>query len=77
MVASVREILDLGEGGRVTSNEIFTPGPDGRAVPTLAPRCLPDLVAAGLDPGLLHRQQGWWDQQPDPVGNKEGLRWVG
>ena len=33
VVASVREVLELGEGGRITSNEIFAPGPDGRARP--------------------------------------------
>jgi pilus assembly protein CpaF len=84
VVASVREILELGEGGRITSNEIFTPGLDGRAHPALTPRCLPDLVAAGFDPALLHRTTGWWDHQPPPAAETaksssagEGLRWVG
>jgi pilus assembly protein CpaF len=78
VVASVREILELGEGGRVTSNEIFSPGPDGRARPAVDPRCLPDLTAAGFDPGLLHRPGGWWDTQPElPGAERVGLRWVG
>ena len=83
VVASVREVLELGEGGRITSNEIFSPGPDGRACPAVTPRCLPDLIAAGLDPSLLHRPTGWWDT-PSSLSNdglaasdELGLRWVG
>jgi Flp pilus assembly CpaF family ATPase len=78
VVASVREICELGEGGRVTSNEIFTPGPDGRARLAVDPRCLPELVAAGLDPKLLHRPGGWWNPPTQGPAHAElGLRWVG
>jgi pilus assembly protein CpaF len=79
VVASVREVLELGEGGRITSNEIFARGPDGRARPTVSPRCLPDLIAAGFDASLLHRTTGWWDSQADSSAAAEGLglRWVG
>jgi pilus assembly protein CpaF len=79
VVASVREVLELGEGGRVTSNEIFSPGRDGRARLAVTPRCLPDLIAAGFDATLLHRTTGWWDAPSAPLAAPEemGLRWVG
>jgi pilus assembly protein CpaF len=61
-VASVREVVDA-EGPMVVSNEVFRPGPDGRAVPGAPMRndTLDQLVAAGFDPGLLERPQGWWE----------------
>ena len=61
-VASVREVVDA-EGPMVTSNEIFRPGPDGRAVPGAPMRndTLDQLAAVGFDPGLLERPQGWWE----------------
>jgi Flp pilus assembly CpaF family ATPase len=61
-VASVREVVDA-EGPMVVSNEIFRPGPDGRAVPGVPMRndTLDQLAAAGFDPGLLDRPQGWWE----------------
>ena len=61
-VASVREVVDA-EGPMVVSNEIFRPGPDGRAVPGAPMRndTLDQLAAAGFDPGLLDRPQGWWE----------------
>ncbi len=61
-VASVREVIDA-EGPMVTSNEIFRPGPDGRAVPGAPMRndTLDQLAAVGFDPGLLERPQGWWE----------------
>jgi Flp pilus assembly CpaF family ATPase len=61
-VASVREVIDA-EGPMITSNEIFRPGPAGRAVPGAPIRndTLDQLVAAGFDPGLLDRPQGWWE----------------
>ncbi len=61
-VASVREVVDA-EGPMVVSNEIFRPGPDGRAVPGAPLRndTLDQLVAVGFDPGLLDRSQGWWE----------------
>ena len=61
-VASVREVVDA-EGPMVVSNEIFRPGPDGRAVPgaPLRNETLDQLAAVGFDPGLLERPQGWWE----------------
>jgi pilus assembly protein CpaF len=60
-VASVREVVDA-EGPQVISNEVFHPGPDGRAVPgaRLRPDTAEDLAGAGLDLALLDRPQGWW-----------------
>ena len=60
-VSSVREVVDA-EGPMVVSNEIFRPGPDGRAVPGAPLRAdtLDQLTAVGFDPGLLERPQGWW-----------------
>jgi Flp pilus assembly CpaF family ATPase len=61
-VTSVREVIDA-EGPMVTSNEIFRPGFDGRAVPGVPIRndTLDDLAEVGFDPGLLDRPQGWWE----------------
>jgi len=47
-VSSVREVT--GVDGRVVSSEVFTPGPDGRAVPRASIACLPELLAAGYEP---------------------------
>jgi Flp pilus assembly CpaF family ATPase len=52
-VAEILEVDGIGESGRPVVTTVFTPGPDGRAVPAHHPRCLPDLVAAGFDPALL------------------------
>ena len=52
-VAEILEVDGIGEAGRPVVTTVFTPGPDGRAVPAHRPRCLPDLVAAGFDPPLL------------------------
>ena len=62
-VSSIREVVDA-EGPMVVSNEIFRPGPDGRAVPGVPLRneTLDQLAAVGFDPGLLDRPQGWWEQ---------------
>jgi Flp pilus assembly CpaF family ATPase len=62
-VSSVREVVDA-EGPMVISNEVFRPGPDGRAVPgaPLRSDTLDQLAAVGFDPGLLDRSQGWWEQ---------------
>ncbi len=60
-VSSVREVTGA-DGYRITSNEIYQPGPDGRAVPRPgAPlRCLPDLQRHGFDPAWLDHPRGWW-----------------
>jgi Flp pilus assembly CpaF family ATPase len=48
-VSSVREVTGI--DGRVLSSEVFTPGPDGRAVPHAPLSCLPDLAGYGYGPG--------------------------
>jgi hypothetical protein len=62
-ISSVREVVDA-EGQMVISNEVFRPGPDGRAVPGVPLRSdtLDQLAAVGFDPALLDRPQGWWEQ---------------
>jgi pilus assembly protein CpaF len=61
VVSSVREVVDA-DGAMVTSNEIYRPGSDGRAVPGVPVRAelLEHLVHVGLDPAALHRPEGWW-----------------
>jgi Flp pilus assembly CpaF family ATPase len=60
-VSSVRQVVGS-EGNVVITNELFKPGPDGRAVPgvPIPSEMLDDLVAAGYDPALHHRREGWW-----------------
>ena len=47
-VSSVREVT--GVDGRVLSSEVFTPGPDGIAVPHAPIACMDDLLAVGYEP---------------------------
>jgi Flp pilus assembly CpaF family ATPase len=63
VVSSVREVVDA-EGPQISSNEVFRPGPDGRAVPGVPMRndTLDDLVSSGFDPDVLERDEGWWEQ---------------
>jgi Flp pilus assembly CpaF family ATPase len=63
VVSSVREVIDA-EGPQVISNEVYRPGPDRRAVPgaPLRAQTCEELVAAGYEPGLLARADGWWAQ---------------
>jgi len=60
-VASIRQVLSA-EGRQVVTNEIFKPGPDGRAVPgtPIPVDLLDDLVAEGYDPDYHHNAAGWW-----------------
>jgi Flp pilus assembly CpaF family ATPase len=60
-VTSVREVVDV-DGARLVSNEIFTPGPDGRAVPGFPIRddTMQRLVACGFEAQLLANRDGWW-----------------
>ncbi|MBV8305693.1 MAG: CpaF family protein, partial [Acidimicrobiia bacterium] len=58
-VSSIREVVDA-EDKLVISNEIFRPGPDGRAVPGSPIRGIAELVGAGFDEAYLDRPQGWW-----------------
>ncbi|MDP8927515.1 MAG: Flp pilus assembly complex ATPase component TadA [Actinomycetota bacterium] len=61
-VTSVLEVRDA-DGREVVVNEVFRPGPDGRAVPTgmVHDETLADLERAGLRPGLVagNGQGGW------------------
>jgi len=58
-LGQVLEIAGSGETGRPATNEIFAPGPDGRARLTGTPvACLDELVAAGLDPRLVDGDGG-------------------
>lgn len=60
-VASVRQVV-AADGDLVVTNELFRPGPDGRAVPgvPIPIDLLDDLVAEGYDPSFHHNQAGWW-----------------
>ncbi len=61
-VSSVREVRGA-EGSDVISNEIFRPGPDGRAVPSGVPVSevtMERLEATGYDRAWLERPGGWW-----------------
>jgi len=62
VVSSVREVV-AADGPQVVSNEVYAPGPEGRAVPAAPWRTatVDDLVAAGLDPAWLTHARG---QQP-------------
>jgi len=60
-VSSVRQVVGA-DGSQVVTNELFRPGPDGRAIPGVpVPHELADvLVAHGWDPSLHDRPEGWW-----------------
>jgi pilus assembly protein CpaF len=66
-VSEVLEVDGIGESGRPVVTTVFTPGPDGHAVPAHKPRCLPDLVAAGFDATLLDHPH------LDPVRDRRAL----
>ena len=60
-VTSIREVTGA-EGDMVSSNELWAPGHDRRAVPS-APMTdvrRERLMGAGFDPSLLDRRDGWW-----------------
>lgn len=61
VVASIREVVDA-DDKQVVSNEVFRPGPDGRAVPAapLRAETEADLAVAGFDAGLLKRPEWAW-----------------
>ena len=58
----VTEVLEVaqGENGRPALSDVFTPGPDGRAVPRTHPSFLTDLQRAGFDPAWLAQTAGTW-----------------
>ncbi|MFJ5952517.1 CpaF family protein [Streptomyces noursei] len=59
VIDSVREVVDA-DGAQIVSNEVYRPGPDGRAVPAtpLRTETLNELVAAGLQP--QRADATWW-----------------
>ncbi|MFB6534833.1 CpaF family protein [Streptomyces noursei] len=59
VIDSVREVVDA-DGTQIISNEVYRPGPDGRAVPAtpLRTETLNDLVVAGLEPQAA--EAPWW-----------------
>jgi Flp pilus assembly CpaF family ATPase len=61
-VASVRQVVGA-DGRQVATNELYQPGPDGRAVPGIPlPHDLADdLIAAGYDPAWHDQPAGWWE----------------
>jgi pilus assembly protein CpaF len=60
-VAGVREVVDA-DGPRIVSNEVFSPGRHGAAVPAYPMReqSLSLLEAHGFDSSLLRARDGWW-----------------
>jgi len=62
-VMSVREVVDA-DGPQITSNEIFRPGPGGRAVRGVPMRAesLDALMGVGLDPTVLDYDDRSWEQ---------------
>lgn len=60
-VTSVREVAGVADSGQVASNEIWSPGPDGFAVPDVPPQTstMEALVEHGFDPAMLRRSQEW------------------
>jgi Flp pilus assembly CpaF family ATPase len=60
-VSSVRQVVGA-DGATVVTNELYRPGPDGRAVPAMpVPHDLADLlVEHGWDPALHDRATGHW-----------------
>ena len=60
-VGSVRHVVEA-DGNRVVTNELFRPGPDGRAVPgdPIPADLLSELEAEGYDRSLHLRPDGWW-----------------
>ena len=66
-VNEVLEVDGIGEFGRPTVTSVFSPGPDGRAVPAYSPRCLPTLIRYGFDPSYLDHPQGAWPRSLETV----------
>lgn len=66
-VNEILEVTGIGENARPATNQVFAPGPDGRAVPRHPPACLPDLRRAGFDTDLHAHPHGTW---PRPLEAK-------
>jgi pilus assembly protein CpaF len=61
-VSSVREVTGA-EGQQVITNEVYRPGPDGRAVPNPGVlRRRQELELAGFDLNWLENREGWWER---------------
>lgn len=60
-VSSVRQVVGA-NGPQVITNELFQPGPDGRALPgtPIPAELLERLVAHGYDPAFHQQPEGWW-----------------
>ncbi len=60
-VTSVREVTGTSDSGLVASNEVWSPGPDGRAALSVPPKhdTLESLCAHGFDAALLRRPPEW------------------
>lgn len=54
-VSEVIEVLPPADGYQPSRNRIFSPGPDGRAVPdhSLSPEAMASLAGAGFNPDVL------------------------
>ena len=52
----ISEVIEVarGESGVPAVTDVYVPGPDGPAVPHSRPSFLPQLIAGGFDPWLLH-----------------------
>ncbi|MFB9300580.1 CpaF family protein [Kibdelosporangium philippinense] len=61
VVSSIREVVDA-DDRQIVSNEVWRPDEDLRAVPgaPLRAETVDHLVAAGYDPSLTNRRDGWW-----------------
>jgi Flp pilus assembly CpaF family ATPase len=61
-VGSVRHVIEA-DGRTVVTNELFRPGPDGRAVPgdPIRADLLGELEDAGYDHSLHLHPGGWWE----------------
>jgi len=70
----VSEVIELapGEHDRVAVTDLFSPGPDGRAIPRTnpSPVLLADLERAGFDPAWLQQRSGNWQPQPIPPASR-------
>ncbi|MFJ1839808.1 CpaF family protein [Streptomyces sp. NPDC088175] len=71
-ISHVLELTGIGESGRPSTNEIFSPGTEYgelRAVPRMDPGCIDDLRRVGFDSTLLQHCSGAW---PAPLELKVG-----
>ncbi|GGM81189.1 protein kinase [Longimycelium tulufanense] len=62
VVSSIREVVGA-DDKQIVSNEVYRPGPTGRAVPgaPLRAATVDRLAEVGFDPDVLERPEGWWN----------------